>query len=108
MSALPPEADMCDAKTNVRFVPVADMQGVNRSTDFLGVAITLSSHTGDGQWDNASAVSLPRLAHGGDEQSFPKFVGRRRQAGRQRCGLGRASDRLGRLRLGRRRIFCDF
>ena len=24
MSALPPKADMCDAKTNVRFVPIAD------------------------------------------------------------------------------------
>ena len=25
MSALPPIADMCDAKTNVRFVPIADI-----------------------------------------------------------------------------------
>ena len=25
MSALPPKADMCDAKTNVRFVPITDM-----------------------------------------------------------------------------------
>ena len=30
MSALPPKADMCGATRNVRFVPVADMQGVNR------------------------------------------------------------------------------
>ena len=25
MSALPPKADMCGAKANVRFVPIADM-----------------------------------------------------------------------------------
>ena len=30
MSALPPIADMCGALAHVRFVPIADMQGVNR------------------------------------------------------------------------------
>ena len=34
MSALPPKADMCDAKTNVRFVPIADMPA-----NSLGVAL---------------------------------------------------------------------
>ena len=32
MSALPPKADMCDAKTNVRFVPIADILLFKRST----------------------------------------------------------------------------
>ena len=30
MSALPPKADMCGAKTNVRFVPIADITSVTR------------------------------------------------------------------------------
>ena len=41
MSALPPKADMCGAKSNVRFVPIADMHRSKhvsiRSTSFSAV-----------------------------------------------------------------------
>jgi hypothetical protein len=35
MSALPPKADMCGAKTNVRFGPIADMPALTKARKFL-------------------------------------------------------------------------
>ncbi len=59
-----------------------------------------SRQLGDVQRSRCAVVAV--VAHGGDEQSFSKFVGIRRWVGPQRFGLWRASDGLGRLR------FCDF
>ena len=57
MSALPPKADMCGANSNVRFVPIADMQAAG----------TFSDECRSARQDNPDLGELTRLCIDLDE-----------------------------------------
>jgi hypothetical protein len=44
MSALPPKADMCDATSDVRFGPIADIGGATLFDHFVGALLHAQGH----------------------------------------------------------------